>query len=101
LEGVGSPATLGIILGMRDTLPVHPLPPIERLEQLVIATSSLITEVSLDGVLQRVVEVAAEVIGAQYAAIGVLAPDGRLLESFTTQGIDADPLPAATASWAW
>ena len=31
---------------------------------------------------------AAEVIGAHYAAIGVLAPDGRLLESFTTYGID-------------
>ena len=27
-------------------------------------------------------------IGAHYAAIGVLAPDGRLLESFTTYGID-------------
>jgi len=64
-----------------------------------VAASSLITEVSLEGVLQRVVEIAAEVIGAQYAAIGVLAPDGRLLESFTTFGIDAElrvkigPLP--------
>lgn len=58
-----------------------------RLERLIDATSALITELSLDGVLQRVVHVAAEVIGAQYAAIGVLAPDGRLLESFTTHGI--------------
>jgi signal transduction histidine kinase len=33
------------------------------------------------------VQVAAEVIGAHYAAIGVLAPDGRVLESFTTYGI--------------
>lgn len=60
-----------------------------RLERLVVAASSLITEVSLEGVLERVVEVAAEVIGARYAAIGVLAPDGRLLESFITHGIDA------------
>ncbi len=65
----------------------------------MVAASSLITEVSLEGVLQRVVGIAAEVIGAQYAAIGVLAPDGRLLESFTTYGIDAElrakigPLP--------
>jgi signal transduction histidine kinase len=59
----------------------------QRLERLVIATSALMTEVSLEGVLQRVVEVAAQVIGARYAAIGVLAPDGRLLESFTTFGI--------------
>ncbi len=56
----------------------------------MVAASSLITEVSLEGVLERVVEVAAEVIGARYAAIGVLAPDGRLLESFTTHGIDAE-----------
>jgi signal transduction histidine kinase len=68
----------------------HPVASSERLERLVVAASSLITEVSLEGVLQRVVEVAAEVIGAQYAAIGVLAPDGRLLESFTTHGIDAE-----------
>jgi two-component system, NarL family, sensor histidine kinase DevS len=58
-----------------------------RLEHLIVATSALITELSLDGVLQRVVQVAAEVIGAHYAAIGVLAPDGRVLESFTTFGI--------------
>ena len=54
------------------------------------ASSALITEVSLEGVLQRVVQVAAEVIGARYAAIGVVAPDGRVLESFTTYGIDAE-----------
>ena len=58
-----------------------------RLERLLVATSALIIELSLDGVLQRVVQVAAEVIGAHYAAIGVLAPDGRVLESFTTYGI--------------
>jgi len=59
----------------------------ERLERLVVAATALTTEVSLEGVLERVVEVAAAVIGARYAAIGVLAPDGRLLESFTTYGI--------------
>jgi signal transduction histidine kinase len=60
----------------------------QRLERLVIATSGLIGEVSLDGVLKQVVRSAAELIGAHYAAVGVLAPDGRLLESFTTHGID-------------
>jgi len=65
----------------------------------MVATSALITELSLEGVLQRVVQVAAEVIGAHYAAIGVLAPDGRVLESFTTYGISDEererigPLP--------
>lgn len=59
----------------------------DRLERLVLAASALITEVSLERVLEQVVDVAAGVIGARYAAIGVLAPDGRLLESFTTHGI--------------
>ncbi len=60
----------------------------ERLRQLEASTSALIAEASLHGVLTRVVEVAAEVIGARYAAIGVLGPDGKTLESFTTHGID-------------
>ena len=63
------------------------MPPSHRLEQLVTTGTLLTTELSLEGVLQRVVEVAAALIGAQYAAIGVLDPDGRLLESFTTFGI--------------
>jgi signal transduction histidine kinase len=54
------------------------------------ATAPLITEVSLDGVLRRVARVAAEVIGARYAAVGVLGPDGKTLESFTTHGIDPE-----------
>ena len=60
----------------------------QRLERLVVTTSALIAEVSIDGVLNQVVRSAAELIGAHYAAVGVLAPDGRLLESFTTYGID-------------
>jgi signal transduction histidine kinase len=62
----------------------------QRLERLVITASGLIGEVSLEGVLQHVVEAAAELIGARYAAVGVLAPDGRVLESFTTYGIDSE-----------
>ena len=50
----------------------------------------LSTEPSLEGVLARVVRAAAAVIGARYAAIGVLAPDGRTLERFTTFGISAE-----------
>jgi signal transduction histidine kinase len=62
----------------------------ERLKQLVAATPALITEVSLDGVLQRAVHISAEVIGARYAAVGVLAVDGRTLEHFTTHGVSAE-----------
>jgi signal transduction histidine kinase len=61
-----------------------------RLRQLEAATSDLITDVSLDGVLHHVVQVAAEVLGARYAAIGVLGPGGKTLESFTTFGIDPE-----------
>lgn len=64
--------------------------PRARLEQLVGVGTLLTTELSLEGVLQRVVEVAASLIGAKYAAIGVLGPDGRLLESFTTYGLTAE-----------
>jgi signal transduction histidine kinase len=60
----------------------------ERLRHLEAATAALITEVSLDGVLHRVVQVAAHVIGARYAAIGMIGPDGKGLESFTTHGIE-------------
>jgi signal transduction histidine kinase len=73
---------------MPDTVARTELGTDPRFEQLIVATSGLISELSLDGVLQRVVEVAAQIIGAHYAAVGVLAPDGRMLESFTTYGID-------------
>lgn len=71
--------------------PIMPTPSTQdRLKQLVAATPALITEVSLDGVLKRAVEVAAQVIGARYAAIGVLASDGQTLEHFTTYGVDSE-----------
>ena len=62
----------------------------QRLKRLEVASSVLITEVSLEGVLSRVAQVAAEVIGAQYAAIGVLGSDGKVLEHFTTYGVEAE-----------
>ena len=62
---------------------------VERLERLVTAGTMLVSELSLEGVLERTAEMAAEIIGARYAAIGVLGPDGRLLESFTTHGLTA------------
>jgi signal transduction histidine kinase len=67
----------------------HASPMQQRLKRLLeVANSVMITEVSLDGVLTRVTQVAAEVIGARYAAIGVVGSDGRMLEHFTTYGID-------------
>ena len=60
-------------------------PGLDRLERLVTTTSALIAETSLEGALDRIVLVGA---GARYAAVGVLGPDGRLLERFVTYGID-------------
>ena len=68
----------------------HPPSTQVRLRQLEAGTSALITEVSLEGVLQRVVRLAAEIIGARYAAIGVVGPDGKSLENFITHGIDPE-----------
>ncbi|HET8623500.1 MAG TPA: GAF domain-containing sensor histidine kinase [Gemmatimonadales bacterium] len=58
-----------------------------RLERLVEAGTLLVSELSLEGVLERTVQIAASVIGARYAAIGVLASDGRTIERFHTHGI--------------
>ena len=75
----------------------------ERLERLVLTTSALIGEVSIESVLRHVVEAAAELIGAHYAAIGVLAPDGRLLESFTSVRLDpvTRPTPGFLTAEQW
>ncbi len=61
-----------------------------RLERLVTAVPGLIAELSLDGVLQRVADLAAEVVGARYAAVGMLNADGRSLATFTTSGMTRD-----------
>jgi signal transduction histidine kinase len=88
--GVPVPAQDMHILRVEPPAPTQTATTQERLERLVVTTSALIGEVSIEAVLQRVVEAAAEFIGARYAAVGVLAPDGRLLESFTTHGVDAE-----------
>jgi len=54
----------------------------------VDAGISLTSELSLDALLQRLVETAAELTGAKYAALGVVDPSGRVLERFLTTGVD-------------
>jgi len=60
-----------------------------RLRALFEAGVAISSELSLDAVLQRLVEVAAELTGARYAALGVIDPSGSELERFLTHGIDA------------
>jgi signal transduction histidine kinase len=49
---------------------------------------SVLSDLDLDAVLERVVESARALLGARYAALGVLDPARRELERFITAGID-------------
>lgn len=59
-----------------------------RLRTLIETGLAINSELSLDGVLQRIVEAAAQVTGARYAALGVIDPTGTTVERFITHGID-------------
>ena len=50
----------------------------------------LVSELTLDAVLRRIVEVAVELTDARYGALGVLTPDGRRIEEFITVGVTDD-----------
>jgi GAF domain-containing protein len=62
----------------------------DRLRRLLDAGVALGSELSLDALLQRVVETAAELTGARYAALGVIDRSGKTLERFLTTGIDPE-----------
>jgi len=61
-----------------------------RFERLLEAGVGIFSEHSLDAVLQRVVDVAREVVGARYAALGVLDAEGAGLGQFVTSGLSAE-----------
>jgi two-component system, NarL family, sensor histidine kinase DevS len=61
-----------------------------RWRSLVDAGIAVTSELSLDAVLQRIVEVSAELTGAKYAALGVIDRSGRALERFLTTGVDEE-----------
>jgi signal transduction histidine kinase len=60
----------------------------DRTRALVEAGIALSSELSLDAVLQKLVETAATLTDARYAALGVLDPSGQRLERFLTTGVD-------------
>lgn len=64
--------------------------PVERLRVLVDAGIALSSELSLDALLQQLVETAAQLTGARYAALGVIDRTGSSLERFLTTGMDAE-----------
>jgi signal transduction histidine kinase len=62
----------------------------QRLRRLLDVGRSLVSELDLEVVLDRVLEVARELTGARYAALGILDERREELERFLTRGIDAD-----------
>ena len=60
----------------------------DRLRTLLDTGIAISSELSLDGVLERIVEAAAALTGARYAALGVIDRTGTALERFITTGID-------------
>jgi signal transduction histidine kinase len=63
---------------------------LDRLRVLVDAGIALSSELSLDALLQQLVETAAQLTGARYAALGVIDGTGHRLERFLSTGIDED-----------
>jgi signal transduction histidine kinase len=60
----------------------------ERFERLLAAGVAIFSQHELKHVLQQIVDAAREVVGARYAALGVLGSEGTSLVEFVTSGID-------------
>jgi len=75
----------GTLAGMEAVTPNE-----DRLRALVEAGVAITSELSLDALLERLVETAAELTGARYGALGVIDRSGSQLERFVTTGIDAE-----------
>lgn len=55
--------------------------------RLIDAGMILASELGLDAVLRRIIELAVELTDARYGALGVLTPDGDAIQEFVTVGI--------------
>lgn len=61
-----------------------------RLRELIEVGRSLVAELDPEVISRRVIEVASELTGARYAALGVLDESRHELERFITHGIDEE-----------
>ncbi|GHH83417.1 histidine kinase [Streptomyces sulfonofaciens] len=66
----------------------------DRVHRLLEAVLSVGSELDLQQVLRRIVEAAAVLVDARYAALGVIAPDGKRLSDFLTVGIGDEEIAA-------
>jgi signal transduction histidine kinase len=62
----------------------------QGLRRLIDVGRSLVSELDLEVVLERVLDVARELTGARYAALGILDDRRQELERFLTRGIEAE-----------
>jgi signal transduction histidine kinase len=70
--------------------PTHSALDADRLALLLDVGRGLMAELQLEAVLDRLVDTAADLTGAQYAALGVLDADRVELARFITRGIDEE-----------
>lgn len=61
-----------------------------RLRSLLRANGSIVGELSLAAVLRRIVDAARDLLGVEYGALGVIAPQRRGLEEFVHSGVGDD-----------
>ena len=59
-----------------------------RLRALLGASQSVVEAIDLPALLRRIVEAAVVLVDAEYGALGVIAPEGDLLEEFVYVGLD-------------
>ncbi|MEU5321122.1 GAF domain-containing sensor histidine kinase [Streptomyces sp. NPDC021056] len=64
----------------------------DRVHSLLEAVLSVGRELDLEQALRSIVEAAAVLVEAEYAALGVIGPGGELLSEFLTVGIDEDQI---------
>jgi signal transduction histidine kinase len=62
----------------------------DQMRAVLEAAIAVTSELSLDAVLQRIVESAARLTDAKYAALGVIDQSGIGLENFVTTGLDEE-----------
>lgn len=61
----------------------------DRLERLITAGLAIFSEHDLEAVLQRVADAARDIVGARYAALGVLNSEGTSFTRLVTSGLSA------------
>ncbi|WP_246561365.1 sensor histidine kinase [Streptomyces roseirectus] len=64
----------------------------DRVHSLLEAVLSVGRELDLEQALFSIVEAAAALVDAEYAALGVIGPDGRRLSAFHTIGVSAEQI---------